>query len=135
MKLNHESTKICIHDSRHVIHRSEPAIMQRCYLLTSLRACRSTKQIYFHKILHTNTIYNTDNNMAQKQLKGLSTKSRHVAYRQLVRWCWSVLGKEIRVPLPFFVISCIRAHFPPPGLEEDFGFEGFNSNLLMSKIS
>ena len=57
MKLNRESTKICIHDSRHVIHRSEPAIMQRCYLLTSLRACRSTKQIYFHKILHTNTIY------------------------------------------------------------------------------
>ena len=31
--------------SRHVIHRSEPAIMQRCYLLTSLRACRSTKQM------------------------------------------------------------------------------------------
>ena len=27
-------------------------------------------------------------------------KSRHIACRQLVRWCWGVLGKEIRVPLP-----------------------------------
>ena len=26
--------------------------------------------------------------------------NRHIAYRQLVRWCWGVLGKEIRVPLP-----------------------------------
>ena len=26
--------------------------------------------------------------------------NRHVAYRQLARWCWGYLGKEIRVPLP-----------------------------------
>ena len=35
------------------------------------------------------------------------------------------VGKEIRVPFPSCVVSCIRAHFPPPGLEEDFVFEGF----------
>jgi hypothetical protein len=52
-------------------------------------------------------------------------KRRHVAYRQFVRWCWDILGKEIRVPLPSCAVSCIRAHFPPPGLEEDFVFEGF----------
>ena len=49
---------------------------------------------------------------------------RHVAYRQMVRWCWGVLGKDIRVPLPSCAVSCIRAHFPPPGLE-DFEFDGF----------
>ena len=52
-------------------------------------------------------------------------KQIHVAYRQLVRWCWGVLGKEIRVPLPSCAVSCIRANFPPPGLEDDFVFEGF----------
>jgi hypothetical protein len=36
-----------------------------------------------------------------------------------------ILGKEIRVPLPSCAVSCILAHFPPPGLEEDFVFEGF----------
>ena len=44
---------------------------------------------------------------------------------QFFRWCWDILGKEIRVPLPSCVVSCIRAHFPPPGLEQDFVFEGF----------
>ena len=23
--------------------------------------------------------------------------NRHIAYRQLVRWCWGVIGKEIRI--------------------------------------
>ena len=51
-------------------------------------------------------------------------KNRHIAYRQLVRWCWGVLGKEIRVVLPSCAVMCIRAHFPPPGIEEDFEFVG-----------
>ena len=42
----------------------------------------------------------------------------------MVRWCWGVLGKDIRVPLPSCAVSCIRAHFPLPGLE-DFEFDGF----------
>ena len=50
---------------------------------------------------------------------------RHIAYRQLVRWCWGVIGKEIRVVLPSCAVSCIRAHFPPPGNEDDFEFVGF----------
>ena len=53
-------------------------------------------------------------------------KNRHTAYRQLVRWCWGVLGKEIRVVLPSCAVMCIRAHFPPPGLEDDFEFIGFH---------
>ena len=52
-------------------------------------------------------------------------KMRHIAYRQFVRWCWGIIGKDIRVPLPSCVVCCIRAHFPPPGLEEDFVFEAF----------
>lgn len=51
---------------------------------------------------------------------------RHIAYRQLARWCWGYLGKEVRVVLPSCAVMCIRAHFPPPGLEENFIFEGFN---------
>ena len=49
----------------------------------------------------------------------------NIAYRQLVRWCWGILGKEIRVVLPSCAVSCIRAHFPPPGNEDDFEFVGF----------
>ena len=51
--------------------------------------------------------------------------NRHVAYRQFVRWCWGVLGRDIRVVLPSSAVSCIRAHFPPPGDEDDFVFIGF----------
>ena len=53
-------------------------------------------------------------------------KFRHIAYRQLARWCWGILGKEIRVVLPSCAVMCIRQHFPPPGLEEDFIYEGFH---------
>ena len=50
---------------------------------------------------------------------------RHVAYRQFIRWCWGILGKEIRVVLPACAVMCIRNFFPPLGQEEDFVFEGF----------
>ena len=53
-------------------------------------------------------------------------KNRHIAYRQLARWCWGILGKEVRVVLPSCAVSCIRAFFPPPGYEDDFVFEGFH---------
>lgn len=52
-------------------------------------------------------------------------RNRHIAYRQLVRWCWGILGRDIRVTLPSCAVCCIRAHFPPPGLEDDFVFTGF----------
>ena len=29
------------------------------------------------------------------------------------------------MPLPARAVSCIRAHFPPSGLEENFVFKGF----------
>lgn len=52
-------------------------------------------------------------------------QNRHIAYRQLARWCWGILGREVRVVLPSCAVCCIRAHFPPPGIEDDFAFEGF----------
>ena len=53
-------------------------------------------------------------------------KNRHIAYRQLARWCWGFLGRQVRVVLPSCAVSCIRAHFPPPGNEDDFVFAGFS---------
>ena len=38
---------------------------------------------------------------------------------------WGVLGKEVRVTLLSCAVCCIRAHFPLPGIEEDFTFKGF----------
>ena len=53
-------------------------------------------------------------------------KNCHIAYRQLVRWCWATLGKNIWVPLPSCAVNCIRAHFPEPNQpEEDMVFTGF----------
>ena len=40
---------------------------------------------------------------------------RHIAYRQLTRWCWGILGKEIRVVLPSCAVMCIRNFYAPPG--------------------
>lgn len=60
----------------------------------------------------------------------IHAKYRHIAYRQLVRWCWEYLGKDFRVVLPSCAVSCIRAHFPPPGDEENFTFIGFRSSVL-----
>ena len=53
-------------------------------------------------------------------------KNCHIAYRQLVSWCWGTLGKNIRIPLPSCAVNCIRAYFPEPNqLEEDMVFTGF----------
>ena len=50
---------------------------------------------------------------------------RHIAYRQLARWCWGILGKEVRVVFPSCAVMCIRNFYPPPGPEEEWAFEGF----------
>ena len=52
-------------------------------------------------------------------------KYRHIAYRQYVRWVCGYVGKNIRVVIPSCAVSCIRAHFPPPGDEDNFVFTGF----------
>lgn len=52
---------------------------------------------------------------------------RHIAYCQLARWCWGILGKDVRVVLPSLCRNVHKStYFPPPGLEEDFVFEGFH---------
>lgn len=53
-------------------------------------------------------------------------RQRHIAYRQLARWLFGFLGRSVRVVLPACAVSCIRAHFPPPGPEDDFCFEGYH---------
>ncbi|XP_071949836.1 uncharacterized protein [Antedon mediterranea] len=50
-------------------------------------------------------------------------KYRHISYRQYARWIHGYVGKNIRIVLPSCVVSCIRAHFPPPG--DDPVFTGF----------
>ncbi|XP_056014380.1 P2X purinoceptor 7-like [Ostrea edulis] len=49
----------------------------------------------------------------------IEERNRYTSYRQLVRWCWGYLGKNVRVPLPSCAIQKIRAAFP----SEDY--EGF----------
>ena len=50
---------------------------------------------------------------------------RHVAYCELVQWCWRVVGRQVQVLLPSCTVCCIQVHFPPPGNEDDFEFVGF----------
>ena len=50
----------------------------------------------------------------------------HIAYRQLARWCWGILGREVRVILPSCAVTRIRETFPPPGPADEFQFEGFH---------
>ena len=53
-------------------------------------------------------------------------KNRHIAYRQVVRWCWGTLGKNIRIPLPSCAVNCTCAPFPESNqLEEVMVFTGF----------
>ena len=52
-------------------------------------------------------------------------KYRHIAYRQYVSWIHGYMGKHIRVVIPSCAVSCIRAHFPPPGDGEHFEFVSF----------
>ena len=40
-------------------------------------------------------------------------------------WVHGQIGKNIRVVIPSCAVSCIGAHFPPPGDEENFQFTGF----------
>ncbi|XP_060077579.1 uncharacterized protein LOC132557107 [Ylistrum balloti] len=47
---------------------------------------------------------------------------RYTAYRQLARWCWGFLGKNVRVPHPSCAVSLIRRTFPA----EDDKYTGFN---------
>ena len=60
----------------------------------------------------------------------LHKKYSHVAYRQFVRWVWQFLGRHVRLVIPSCAVSCIRAHFPPPGPEEEFIFEGFKTPTI-----
>jgi hypothetical protein len=39
-------------------------------------------------------------------------------YRQLIRWCWHLLGKEVRVVIPACIVRKIRDAFPD--INEDY---------------
>ena len=67
------------------------------------------------------------NNSTKNHLRGQSIrKNRHIAYRQLARWCWGFLGRQVRVVLPSCAVNCITANFPPPGNEDDFVSDDFS---------
>uniref|UniRef100_A0A8C6KJ42 P2X purinoreceptor 7 intracellular domain-containing protein n=1 Tax=Nothobranchius furzeri TaxID=105023 RepID=A0A8C6KJ42_NOTFU len=50
----------------------------------------------------------------------LNSCYRHLAYRNVVRWCWGYLGQHIRVVIPSCAVSRIRQEFP-----EDGAYKGF----------
>ena len=64
-------------------------------------------------------------NSTKTRMMGPKKLFRHIAYRQLARWCWGILGKEIRVVLPSCAVMCIRNFYLTPGPEEEFIFKGF----------
>ena len=41
----------------------------------------------------------------------INARYRYTGYRQLTRWCWGYLGKEVRVPLPSCAVNRIRQEF------------------------
>lgn len=53
---------------------------------------------------------------------GIFSKLRYTAYRQFVRWCWQLLGKEVRVIIPTCVLLKIRTAFP----DDDHNYVGFH---------
>ncbi|KAJ8353476.1 hypothetical protein SKAU_G00210430 [Synaphobranchus kaupii] len=50
---------------------------------------------------------------------------RHMAYRNVVRWCWGHLGQQIRVVIPSCAVTRIRTEFP----EESGTYTGFLLSL------
>ncbi|XP_053378660.1 uncharacterized protein LOC128548224, partial [Mercenaria mercenaria] len=44
--------------------------------------------------------------------RSINERNRYVAYRQLARWCWGFLGKEVRVVLPSCAVNVIRDTYP-----------------------
>ena len=83
-----------------------------------------TKHPRFHPVCINRWVFSTSNNK-KNLMMDLRITFLDIAYRQLARWCWGILGKEIGVVLPSCAVMCIRNFYPPPGPEEDFVFEGF----------
>ena len=62
----------------------------------------------------------------QNKDKPINQRYRYIAYRQLARWCWGYLGKDVRVPLPSCAVNRIREEFPSPDYD---GFKPHNQFL------
>lgn len=65
----------------------------------------------------TKCLYFIDNNKLLCQFySNLSVfpcrRYRYTSYRQLVRWCWGFMGKNIRIVLPACVVKRVRMEFP-----------------------
>ncbi|XP_060564870.1 P2X purinoceptor 7-like [Ruditapes philippinarum] len=56
----------------------------------------------------------------ERDEEDINRRHRYTAYRQLARWCWGYLGKEVRVVLPSCAVIKIRTTYP----SEDY--EGFH---------
>ncbi|ELT96830.1 hypothetical protein CAPTEDRAFT_124094, partial [Capitella teleta] len=68
-------------------------------------------------------VYNRYHQCYRKSIPNEENKrSRFMAYRMMVYWCWGFLGKELRVPLPSCAVSAIRQKFP----SENGDYTGFN---------
>jgi len=46
------------------------------------------------------------------QQHAVHKRYRYTAYRNVVRWCWGYIGKEVRVILPACVVVAVRSKFP-----------------------
>ena len=96
--------------------------------------CASTDGCY--RLPGTNISSNIPNRMMVQNTNFIGIL--HV-YRQLVRWCWGILGREIRVPLSSCAVCCTRAHSPLPGLKKilclrDFILQMNNTHLIRNSL-
>ncbi|XP_061190961.1 uncharacterized protein LOC133199103 [Saccostrea echinata] len=57
-----------------------------------------------------------------EELPETNGRMRYIGYRQLARWCWGWLGKQVRVPLPACAVHKIRTTYP----EENGQYRGFS---------
>ena len=127
--MDREMECVCCHEIPEVMNRNDEVSEQE---QPSVPYSCITNNLGFHAVCLNRWVLQTawfqyKQQYGTQAMEGPEHKiNRHVAYRQLVRWCWGVLGKEVRAVLPSCAVSCIRAHFPPPGDEDDFEFIGFH---------
>ena len=127
--MDREMECVCCHEIPEVMNKNDEVSEQE---QPSVPYSCITNNLGFHAVCLNRWVLQTawfqyKQQYGTQAMEGPEHKiNRHVAYRQLVRWCWGVLGKEVRAVLPSCAVSCIRAHFPPPGDEDDFEFIGFH---------
>ncbi|XP_071854648.1 uncharacterized protein [Apostichopus japonicus] len=88
-----------------------------CAIMTTARECRCCNEIDQVKVVMEEEGAGCITTHPGFHAVCLDRKYRHVAYRQLVRFCWQFWGKDVRVMLPACAVVKIRDTFPSENYE------------------